>query len=294
MKLKFAGIQRNNIYSPRFKETMKLILAGIKRKEIYSPNHITNDSLILSKTVDVLKKLGHEVNIYDETYIEANDLEEKYIFSMAQGLNGILRLQKMEGNGAFILNAPTSALNSHRTSMVRMLMKAEIPFPKSIILDKNNMTEDYFSLFKAKKVWLKRGDVHAEHKEDVTLIYSKNELDTTLEEFSKRGIGKAVIQEHLPGDTIKFYGISGTNFLHWYYLNGNNHVPFNENELKKLAFSSAEVLGLDIFGGDVIISPNGSISVIDINDWPSFAPVRDEAAEHIGQLIHKKALNYVR
>jgi glutathione synthase/RimK-type ligase-like ATP-grasp enzyme len=272
---------------------MKLNFACVKRKEIYSPNHITNDSLILNKTADVLIKLGHTVKIYDEAYIEVNDIEEKYIFSMAQGLSGILRLQKMKGNGAFVLNTPASALNSYRTSMVRLLMEADIPFPNSIILDKNNMTEDYFSLFQAKKVWLKRGDVHAEHKEDVTLIYSESELNTTLEEFSKRGIGKAVIQEHLQGDTIKFYGISGKNFLHWYYLNGNNHVPFDENELKKLAFSSAEVLGLDIFGGDVIISPEGTISVIDVNDWPSFAPVRDEAAEHIGQLIHKKALNYV-
>lgn len=294
MKLKFACIQRKNIYSPKFKDTMKLKFAGIKRKEIYSPNHTTNDSLILSKTVDVLKKLDHEVRIYDESYIEVNDIEEKHIFSMVQGLPGLLRLQELEWNGSFILNTPTSALNSYRTSMIQLLMKAGIPFPKSIILDKNNMTEDYFSLFNAKKVWLKRGDVHAEHKEDVTLIYSKGELDTTFEEFSKRGIDKVVIQEHLPGDTIKFYGIRETDFLYWYYLNGNNHVPFDINEFKKLAFSSADVLGLDIFGGDVIISPNGSISVIDVNDWPSFAPVRDEAAEHIGQLIHKKALDYVQ
>jgi len=293
MKLKFACIRRKNNYSPIFKENMKLKFAGVKRKEIYSPNHITNDSLILSKSANVLRGLGHDVKIYDEEYIEENDLEEKYIFSMAQGLHGLLRLREMEMDGAFILNSPNSALNSYRISMVGILADAGVPFPKSIILTKNNMSEDYFGLFNAKKVWLKRGDVHAEHKEDVTLIYSKSELNTTLEEFSKRGIGNAVIQEHLPGDTIKFYGILGTDFLYWYYLNGNNHVPFDENELKKLAFSSAEALGLDIFGGDVIISPEGSISVIDVNDWPSFAPVRDEAAEHIGQLIHKKALNYV-
>jgi len=293
MKLKFACIRRKNIYSPIFKETMKLQFAGVKRKEIYSPNHTTNDSLILRKTAEILRKLGHEVNIYEEEFIESNDLEEKYIFSMAQGLQGILRLREMEMDGAFILNTPNAALNSYRTSMVKLLTEADIPFPKSVVLENHESTDNYFNLFGAKKVWLKRGDVHAEHKEDVTLIYSKNELDTTLDEFSKRGIGRAVIQEHLPGDTIKFYGISETNFLYWYYLNGNNHVPFAMNELKQLAFSSAEVLGLDIFGGDVIISPVGSISVIDVNDWPSFAPVRDEAAKHIAQLINKKVLNYV-
>jgi len=272
---------------------MELKFAGIKRKEIYSPNHITNDSLILSKTADVLRNFGHNVNIYDESFIETNNIEEKYIFSMAQGLPGLLSLKKMERAGAFILNTPASSLNSYRTTMIQMLLEANIPFPKSIVLDKNNLTGDYFDLFKAKKVWLKRGDVHAEHKEDVTLIYSRNELDITLEEFLKRGVCNVIVQEHLCGDTIKFYGVLGTGFLYWYYLNGNNHVPFDINELHKLAFSSAEVLGLDIFGGDVIVSPEGSISVIDVNDWPSFAPVRDKAAKHIGQLINKKAINYV-
>lgn len=287
-----ACIQRKQNYSPKFKDTMKLKFAGVKRKEIYSPNHITNDELILFKTVEVLKKLGHEVNIYNEDYIEENDLVEKYIFSMAQGIDGIQRLKIMEDRGALILNSPKASLNTHRTMMVDILTKTDVPFPKSFIICNKHADEDFFSLFKAKKIWLKRGDVHAEHKEDVTLIYSRSELETTLEEFRKRGIEKAVVQEHLPGDTIKFYGVSGTNFLYWYYLNGNNQVPFDENELKKLAFKSAEILGLDIFGGDVIISPKGTISVIDVNDWPSFAPVRDKAAEQIGNLIHKKALNY--
>jgi hypothetical protein len=42
------------------------------------------------------------------------------------------------------------------------------------------------------------------------------------------------------------------------------------------------------------VSSEGEIKVIDINDWPSFAPVRDEAAENIGLIIHKKALEYAK
>ena len=293
MRLKFACIQRKNAYSPRYKDNMKLKFAGVKRKEIYSPNHTTNDVLLLYKTAEVLKRLGHEVKFYDEDFIETNNVEEKYIFSMAQGSAALKRLEKIEKEGTFVINSPSSALNSHRIKMVNMLKEASVPFPQSIIIDNRNITHDYFDMMSSKKVWLKRGDVHAEHREDVTLVYSMNELITTLEEFHLRGIEKTIVQEHLPGDTIKFYGVTETDFFHWYYLNGNNHVPFNMNELKNLAFKSAEVLGLSVFGGDVIISPEGSISVIDVNDWPSFAPVRDEAAEQIGQLIHKKALNYV-
>jgi len=294
MKLKFASIQRKTIYSPKFKETMKIDFAGVKRKNVYSPNHVNNDAMILSKTANVLRLLGHEVKIYDESYIEKNEIEEKFIFSMAQGLSGIMNLRNMERNGAFILNKPASALNTYRIAMTQLLMEADIPFPNSVVVSSSNKVGDNLPFPSLKKIWLKRGDVHAEHKEDVTLIYSKDELDSTLEEFCNRGIGNAVIQEHLPGDTIKFYGIRGSGFLYWYYLNGTNHVPFNQDNFKRIAFSSAEVLDLDVFGGDVIISPKGEISVIDVNDWPSFAPVRDEAAEYIGQLIHKKALDYVK
>ena len=283
----------NSTYQPGHKKIMKLEFAGVKRKELYSPNHITNDYLILNKTAEVLKMLGHKVTIYDESFIETYGIEEDYIFSMAQGLAGLLKLKELEAEGKFIINSPTAALNSYRTTMIKRLTNNKIPFPKSILINDKNISEDYFSLFKAKKLWLKRGDVHAEHKEDVTLIYSKEELKTTLFEFAKRGIKNAIIQEHLPGDTIKFYGISEADYFYWYYLNGNNHIPFEIDKLKKLAFASAQILGLDVFGGDAIISPTGGISIIDLNHWPSFAPVRDKAAEFIGQLIHRKALKYV-
>lgn len=289
----FCSNKINRTYQPGHKKIMKLKFAGVKRKELYSPNHITNDFLILNKTAEVLKHLGHEVSIYDESFVESFGIEEEHIFSMAQGFTGLLKLKELEAEGRFIINSPTAALNTYRATMIKMLTENEIPFPKSILINDKNIFEDYFSLFKAKKLWLKRGDVHAEHKEDVTLIYSKEELKTTLFEFAKRGIKNAIIQEHLAGDTIKFYGIPDADYFYWYYLNGNNHIPFEIDKLKKLAFTSAQILGLDVFGGDAIISPSGGISIIDLNDWPSFAPVRDKAAEFIGQLIDRKALKYV-
>ena len=57
---------------------------------------------------------------------------------------------------------------------------------------------------------------------------------------------------------------------------------------------AAETLGLYIFGGDAIIAPDGGISIIDINDWPSFAPVRDQAAGEIAKLVHRKAQQYMK
>ncbi len=271
---------------------MELQIAGIKRKEIYSPNHVTNDSLILSRTAEELVEYGHDVVIYDEEYIETNAIAEEYIFTMAQGHTGLVQLRKLEDRGIFIINKPSAALNTYRIEMIETLTKAEIPFPKSIVVKAHEKVDAILGQFPTKKLWIKRGDVHAEHREDVTLISSKGELQTMLQEFSGRNINTVVIQEHLPGNTVKFYGVLGTDFFRWQQTDGNHVINYNLSEMQRLAFEAATALGVDVFGGDVIVSPDGTITVIDINDWPSFAPVRDEAAKYIAQIINKKALLY--
>ena len=50
----------------------------------------------------------------------------------------------------------------------------------------------------------------------------------------------------------------------------------------------AAAVGLDIFGGDVIVSPAGELTLIDLNDWPSFAPCRERAAYAIADFIIKR------
>jgi hypothetical protein len=39
-----------------------------------------------------------------------------------------------------------------------------------------------------------------------------------------------------------------------------------------------------VYGGDVIVGKDGSMVVIDENDWPSFAVVRDLASEKIARV----------
>ncbi len=59
--------------------------------------------------------------------------------------------------------------------------------------------------------------------------------------------------------------------------------------MRQWAVQSAEALGLYVFGGDAIISAAGDITIIDVNDWPSFAPVRDRAAVAIAELLLRQA-----
>lgn len=265
-----------------------LQIAGIRREQLYSPNHIGNDAMIFMQTVERLTKLGLNVRIYEEQELETSEIIETFIFSMAQGVKRTKILSKLEQQGKIILNSPLGSINSYRTNMVKILPEHKIPFPKSLVVTIGEKDKIIFEDFNAKKIWLKRGDVHAVHREDVTLIYSEEERKNIFHEFEKRGIKEIVLQEHLYGDVIKFYAVAGSTFFHWYYLNGVNHTPFDEKQLVELAYKSADAIRLEIFGGDAVISDDGTISIIDINDWPSFAPVRDEASKQISELIFNK------
>ncbi len=268
---------------------MTLKLAGIRRKTEFSPNHVVNDLLIINQTADELKMLGVEVTLYDEGAITAETVMEKMIFSMAQGPIGSNTLLKIEERGAFIINSPRAVMNCYRINMVRLLPEAGIPFPRSVIVATDADVNPRDLGLTTDKVWIKRGDVHAVHKEDVTLANSDDEELTLLKEFHARDIREAILQEHLDGDTVKFYAVREAELFHWYYLNGVYHTKFNVPKLRELASASAEVLNLFVYGGDAIIGRDGSITIIDINDWPSFAPVREQASKQIAQVIFHKA-----
>lgn len=274
-----------------FKMSMKF--AGISRKTEFSPNHVMNDSLILQRTANELIKLGCSVRIYDESALATDTIEEEFVFSMVQGPRGVETLKKIEKNKKFVINSAESVYNCYRFNMGRILTEAGIPFPFSILVNTNDDITEHLNKFDA-KFWLKRGDAHAVHKEDVALVYNstKEEPINVLHDFYNRGIEQAILQENLHGDTVKFYSVVGTDFFHYYHLAGDLHTPFNENKLHELADASAKALGLHVYGGDAIIKPNSDIVIIDINDWPSFAPVRDKASYLIAQLLYKKGLEY--
>jgi glutathione synthase/RimK-type ligase-like ATP-grasp enzyme len=269
---------------------MKLQFAGIRRNSQYSPNQITNDGLILLKTAQELMKLGIDYKIYEESEITDKKINENIIFTMARGIDTLNILSEMEEHGKLIINSPKASINCYRVNMSAKLKAAGIPFPKSKIVNTSSNENYNLSDVGKKKIWIKRGDVHAIHREDVSIVYGDEELNFILKEFAHRGITEAILQEHIPGDVIKFYVVRGTDFFRWYYLNESNNYQFDVSYLKELSEKSAELLNLIIYGGDAIISENGSITIIDINDWPSFANFRDEASLYIAKRIYSESI----
>ncbi|MBO5054157.1 MAG: hypothetical protein J6C44_08025 [Muribaculaceae bacterium] len=274
-------------------------IAGIMRAGAYSPNHIGNDAAIFNIVADQLRKRGCEVSIYSEEQFIAGEVKEKIIVNMCREQQSIAKLQQLEDAGCLVINSGYGIENCTRERMTRILIGSDIPYPESLMVNTNEGVIDAMNRLGMDRVWIKRGDFHAMHKEDVSFVRHADEAQEVLQEYFLRGIKRAVINRHLEGDLIKFYGVADTDFFYWFYpfeaghskygheaINGAARgIKFSEDALKDICARACQELDVKIYGGDCIISSEGEIRIIDFNDWPSFAPCREQAGPYIAKCI---------
>ncbi len=276
----------------------RLKIAGVERASLFSPNHIGNDAAIFRAVTGLLTEAGYEVSVYSENGFMAAPIEEKVVFGMLRNEQAVQKLQRLEsGKRCIAINSGFGIEYCYREKMTLVLVDNEVPHPQSwIISTLEEIGEEHPVTFPC---WAKRGDFHAIHREDVSYIRNREELTGILPEYALRGIKRVVINEHLEGDLIKFYGVNGTSFFHWFYpyehqhskfglesINGHARgISFSIQELQDICNQAARALQVHVYGGDAVVSPDGTIRLIDFNDWPSFAPCREEAARAIATLI---------
>ncbi len=274
-------------------------IAGIMRAGAYSPNHIGNDTAIFNAVAEQLRKRGCEVNVYSEEQFNSGCVTEEVILNMCRERESITHLQRLEDEGRLVMNSGYGIENCTRERMTRILLGNGIPYPDSLIVDTDEAIKPQLKKSGFKSCWIKRGDFHAMHKEDVSYVRHPEEAQEVLQEYFLRGIKRAVINVHLEGDLLKFYGVRGTPFFFWFYpfdeghskygneaINGKSRgIEFDIKELKDICARAADELNVEIYGGDCIVSPDGKMHIIDFNDWPSFAPCRTQAAPHIAKRV---------
>jgi hypothetical protein len=279
----------------------KQTIAGIRRENQFSPNHVGNDAAIFSLTAAHLRSMGYIVNEYIESDLLTKDIEEDVIFNMVRSWNALHRLQRFEDGGRLVVNSAYGIENCTREKMTRLLLSNHISHPRSLILRTDEDPMPALEEARFLNCWIKRGDFHAIHREDVTYVRHLEEAASVLKEYAMRNIETAVVNEHLIGDLVKFYGVAGTDFFYRFYPSDMQHtkfgleqingtakgIPFDENQLRTLCNQAAEVLNIHIYGGDCIVSEDGSFRLIDFNDWPSFAPCREIAAPFIAECINR-------
>lgn len=277
-------------------------IAGVMRSGVFSPNHIGNDAAIFNLVADQLRKRGCEVNVYSEEQFATSGVNEDIVLDMCREQRSIERLEQLEDNGTLVINSGYGVENCIRERMARILLGSGIAYPESIIVDTDEVVRDRLVKAGITGCWIKRADSHTKHREDVAFARHPQEAQEILQEFFLRGIKRAVINRNLDGEHVKFYGVAGTNFFYWFYPSDParskfapgapaelpEHVAFDIEAFKKLCAKAADALDVIIYGGDCIVSPNGSLHIIDFDDWPSFAPCRNEAAPVIARMVMNK------
>jgi hypothetical protein len=264
-------------------------MLGIYREKECSPGrHQSNDALLLEAVADGLRRrhIAVELRTIDDARHDGAP-----IFSMCQGRRALQRLLEWEASGASIVNSPRAALNTYRDQLPALMASAGVPFPETELVSTNghgHVARPLDGRDHENGCWLKRGDVHASVSRDVQWVDSLDALEAGRDEFRSRGIEVAAIQAHRAGDEIKFYGVAGGAFFYWFYSGSVRRFEFDRDALTRLATRAAEAAGLEIFGGDIIVSPSGELTLIDLNDWPSFAPCRDAAADAIAEYLARR------
>lgn len=270
-------------------------LVAISRSPLYSPRQDqTNDAAILEATLSELKARGWLVRRITERAAAYGELPPADLYvNMGQGPAASAALLKHETGGARFFNRPSSVLGCHRDRLVPALLGSSIAFPKTVLLPTDQpilaAARAELETLGAGPLWLKRGGVHPERPDDVVALASMADLPRRLREFSSRGIARAAVQVHVPGPVVKFYGVAGGALFHAYLAESGRPLPedlVNHVAVRALAFRAAARLSLDVFGGDMVVDADHQPILIDLNDWPSFAPIRDRAAHAIAGHIH--------
>ena len=264
---------------------------GIYREIQNSPNRESDDALILRAVMDQLSIFKTEtVLMTPEEFDRADPKGFDVIVPMCETYPRLIRLKRLEAESSVVVVNPSdSVLGCYRTRMLPSFdATAGLKYPPSEIRRTTREANAVPPSFEAETGWwLKRGDVHNTCTHDVVYARDWADVEEVRREFESREITDMVVQKHVDGDLIKFYGVGPGQWFTWFYHDPSTarRLQFEIEDLAQQAELAAKAVKVEVFGGDAIVAPDGAIYVIDINSWPSFARVRTEAAVQISRRL---------
>jgi len=270
---------------------------GILRESAHSPGRIDDDAAIMSSVGKAMAERGFEVRLLASDAADAAfEIPGANIFTMCERVEILNRLKSAVQAGAIVVNSPEAIRNTYRHRMVELFGRHHVPAPASQVVATDASVPPPIG-----SVWIKRYDFHATQPDDVMYVASEDGWRMSLQRFAGRGIPFVVVQQHVTGDLIKFYGVTrgaaevpDANWFEWFYHRDKGMMghAFQAARLRHVALHAAGTLGVEIFGGDAIIRPDGEPVIIDLNAWPSFALYRDQAAraiaKHLSDRFHRR------
>lgn len=264
---------------------------AISRAERYSPNSVEKDAAVLEGVCRILRSAGLTVSKVSEdvflTYANDCDKYSGYdiYVSMGRHAETLRFLEEQRNRGAVVVNDPTGVRKcNNRKTLYDDMLECGVPVPPG------EGEHGY---------WLKRACGSAESENDIRYAATREEMEQVRREMEADGIGEVLVQAHVEGDLVKFYGVLGKYFFKYYYPGDDGQWKFDDEQrngkpqhykfdVPKMAADTAYaaiIAATDVYGGDAIVRPDGSYVIIDFNDWPSFSRCREEAAEAIASHI---------
>lgn len=277
-------------------------IAAVLRAGIFSPNHIANDAAILHASVAELRKRGCLVNVYSEDEFCNATIEEDVVLAMCRGTRAVEKIQHLEDMGRLVVNSGYGIENCIKMIMVRLLAKAGIPVPEFIVVDTDVDIRKQLQKAGFGPCWVKKGDAPLHHLEDIARCRHDEEAQEILHEFFFRHISKAVVSKDIEGEKIRCYGVVSSDWFHSFvpFRNGGEGSqgdPVDKSlqmKVRDICMSAAKVLDVDVFGCDIVLDRHGKCHLVNFDDWPSFAPIRKEAARAISKGVLAKARKAIK
>lgn len=267
----------------------------VSRDMKYSPSRTGADAAILEAVARELALDGRcRTFAVPESELPQAGIspETDLVFSMARSEEA---LEVLERWGGKVINSVSAVRSMDRMRQACILGEL---MPQTVCVPTLGPDLSFLQDFPC---WVKRPGSHALGKDDVQFAGNACECRAAVRNLFDRGIGECVVQRHAPGCLIKFYGVSGAGLIHAAVQNAGsgkfgleihndepwNGFSFDMERLEETAVRAARLLGAEVWGGDMAVGSDGSMKIVDFNDWPSFGFCRDVAAKAIAGLAFK-------
>jgi glutathione synthase/RimK-type ligase-like ATP-grasp enzyme len=206
------------------------------------------------------------------------------VLSMRRDIQTLRWLETVATGSVRIINSPKSVRRCRRLNMLTRLRKHGLPVAPFQLLGTSEAPDLAFG-WPSGGVWVKRSDYHCLHQGlDVVHIPLARSLPAALEAFRGRSLTDAIVQAHAPGVTVKCYAVGSGQFRCF------PEIPSLAPFVSQVVAHIRAVFGLDVFGVDLIVGAGPDVAIVDVNDWPSFAP----CLEFGGAVIAAHALRRLR
>ncbi|MFI5619820.1 RimK family alpha-L-glutamate ligase [Streptomyces sp. NPDC051567] len=241
------------------------------------PNEVIHRLEAWGHRVDVVRPGGSLLRMTEVVNAGAHDA---WVLKTVSGGPGLTLLEAAAAAGATTVNDARSIRGVRDKALAAAIGRARgLPLPPTWAVARPELLRE----IPAAEYPLVVKPADGSSGRAVHLVTSPERLESMLPDLA--GEGMLIAQPYVPnpGTDIKVYAVGGELFatercspLHPDPAVRERRVPLS-SEVAAIAAQVGAVYGLDLYGVDVLLGPDGPV-VVDVNDFPSFRQVPDATA----------------